>query len=221
MTTFYAQFIEPGNLCFDIGANLGNRTSIFLQLGATVVAVEPQEHCMQQLMKKYASTGRVFFVQKALDFQEGTGTLFISPASTLSSMSSDWIKQVKTSGRFQNCDWKEAVSIPTTTLDTLIAEFGKPVFCKIDTEGFECQIVRGLTQPINVLSMEFTPEFVESTCCCIDHLCTLGYIEFNYSLFESMQWELTHWVSGDEMQHIMKTLPDKTIYGDVYARFVD
>lgn len=49
----YGQFIRPGDLCFDIGANLGNRVALFLALGATVVAVEPQEICTRVLQLKF------------------------------------------------------------------------------------------------------------------------------------------------------------------------
>ena len=38
---FYAQFISPGDLCFHLGAHVGNRTRAMLRLGARVVAVEP------------------------------------------------------------------------------------------------------------------------------------------------------------------------------------
>ena len=45
---FYSQFISKDNLCFDIGANVGNRTSVFAALKAKVIAVEPQKYCCQQ-----------------------------------------------------------------------------------------------------------------------------------------------------------------------------
>ena len=43
---FYAQFIQPGDLCFDLGAHLGNRANAWLALGAKIVAVEPQPSCV-------------------------------------------------------------------------------------------------------------------------------------------------------------------------------
>ena len=42
MDALYRQFIEPGDLVFDIGAHVGDRVSSFRRLGARVVAVEPQ-----------------------------------------------------------------------------------------------------------------------------------------------------------------------------------
>ena len=35
---------RKGNIIFDIGANVGCKTDVFLRLGAKVVAVEPDEH---------------------------------------------------------------------------------------------------------------------------------------------------------------------------------
>src|SRR5262245_14614026 len=45
----YRPFIHPGDLCFDIGANYGFKTEVFLSLGARVVAFEPQPDCCQEL----------------------------------------------------------------------------------------------------------------------------------------------------------------------------
>ena len=36
---FYRQFVTEGDLCFDVGANVGRRTRTFLKLKAKVVAV--------------------------------------------------------------------------------------------------------------------------------------------------------------------------------------
>ena len=53
---FYSTFVSTGDLCFDIGANYGNRTKVFLRLGARVVAVEPQPSCCQVLPPSMAPT---------------------------------------------------------------------------------------------------------------------------------------------------------------------
>nr|HMT20580.1 hypothetical protein [Promineifilum sp.] len=42
LTHFYTPFIRPDDLCFDVGAHVGNRIAAWRRLGARVVAVEPQ-----------------------------------------------------------------------------------------------------------------------------------------------------------------------------------
>ena len=55
MISFYSQFVPNGGLVFDIGANIGNRIEIFLEIGATVIAVEPQAACVAILKEKFGN----------------------------------------------------------------------------------------------------------------------------------------------------------------------
>jgi hypothetical protein len=73
-----------------------------------------------------------------------------------------------------------------TTLDKLIEQFGIPSFIKIDVEGFEYEVIKGLSKPVKALSLEFTPEIIESTYKCINYLQQLGKINLNYSVFKTM-----------------------------------
>jgi FkbM family methyltransferase len=217
MLGFYSQFVSKGDLCFDVGANLGDRAEVFLRLGAFVVAIEPQDTCMQRLREKYRNNGKVILVQKALGVREGEGELLLSDAHTISSMSKEWVNSVKASGRFSAYRWEKTVRVPVTTLDRLIEEYGKPVFCKIDVEGFEFQVLSGLSQQIKAISFEFTPEFIDSAINSIRHLSTLGKVQFNYAIDESMCLALSKWVGPEEICKILLSLQDKTIFGDVYA----
>ena len=46
---FYSKVIKPGSLCFDVGANIGEKSEIFLKAGASVVAFECQTDCLREL----------------------------------------------------------------------------------------------------------------------------------------------------------------------------
>ena len=126
---------------------------------------------------------------------------------------------MRASGRFASYSWKKHEEVRVTTMDELIARFGIPVFCKIDVEGFEYQVVRGLSQPAGIISFEFTPEYLEPALDSIRYLSGLGKTVFNYSPGESMHLALVDWAAPDEIIHILTTLPDRFVFGDVYARF--
>jgi hypothetical protein len=57
-----SQFVRPGDLVFDIGANMGNRIEAFVALGASVVAVEPQGSCVASLRRLYRNQPDVVVV---------------------------------------------------------------------------------------------------------------------------------------------------------------
>lgn len=221
MLDFYSQFLSSGDLCFDVGANVGNRTKIFLRLGAKVVAVEPQDQCVKHLREFYGSNRRLTIIQKALGESEGEAEIMISNANTISSLSQEWIKSVKQSGRFAKYSWDKKQVVSMTTLDRLIEQYGTPTFVKIDVEGFEYQVIKGLSQPLKALSLEFTPEFIESTFKCIDYLQQLGDIRLNYSVGETMQLALAEWVNPQEMVRILSSFRgDNKLFGDVYVQFI-
>ena len=224
---FYSRFIKKDDLCFDIGANYGRRTEIFLKLGARVVAVEPQDACMQELEKKYGSNKRVILVKKAISDKQGEEELMISDSHTLSSMSKEWIKSIKSSDMFfvstQAFSWQKTAKVRVTTLNHLIKEYGKPAFLKIDVEGYEYKVLKSLSEPIKVISFEFTPTqvFILSAINIVKHLASIGEVKFNYSFGESISLVLNEWVGPDEISNILLNLPKRTpISGDIYARFI-
>lgn len=220
MRSFYSQITKPGDLVFDIGANIGNRTKIFLELELNVIAIEPQDECVAVLKSSFGNNNKLTIVQKVLGASEGEAELMISDANTISSLSQDWIEAVKSSGRFANHSWDKKKLIAMTTLDKLIEHYGTPSFIKIDVEGFEYQVLTGLSQPVNYISIEFATEFLNATFNCIDHLESLGKVIFNYSLGESMKLKLDEYISSEEIKEILNTYKDDiTIFGDLYCQF--
>lgn len=218
---FYRDFVSEGSSVFDVGANLGNRSKIFLKLGARVVAFEPQEKCAVFLASVLADNPRFHLVHKALGPASGQAEMLISNDHTISSLSSTWVQSVEKTGRFADDrpNWDQRAVVPIETLDHYIRLHGCPAFIKIDVEGFEEQVLAGLSSPVPALSMEFTPEYLESTWRCIDHLCGLGNYQFQFSLGESMQFGLPDWTTSDGVRHALANVP-QTQFGDLYARLV-
>ncbi|WP_248927710.1 FkbM family methyltransferase [Paenibacillus hamazuiensis] len=219
--SMYSQFVKPGALCFDVGANVGNRTAVFLHLGANVVAVEPQPDCIQSLWAQFGNHPKFTLVQKALGPYEGVGELNLSQWNPLASMSAEWIHQTKASGRFAHIDWYNKIQIQVTTMDNLIREYGIPAFCKIDVEGYESHVLAGLSVPIPVLSFEFTKEHLQPAVECVHLLAALGNYRFNISSEESMRFDLPYWLEPKQfLADLDRILPNPLAWGDVYAVLV-
>ena len=216
---FYGQFIKSGDLCFDVGANKGNRTVIFLELGAKVVAVEPQKECYEFLTKRFGD--KIELVKYGLGEKESTETMYVSGSTLISSFSKDHVTMMQ-EDRFKGASWGKTIEIKMTTLDVLIEKYGTPAFCKIDVEGYEYDVLKGLSKPLKALSLEYiVPENTEVLVNCLKHLSNLGNIECNFSYGETMKFNLEQWKSGQEMIDFVqtKTFID-TSYGDVYIRFI-
>jgi FkbM family methyltransferase len=218
---FYAGFIKPGMLCFDIGAHLGNRTTTWLKLGAKVVAVEPQPVCTAFLENRFSNNPFVHIVKKGVGQEPGLCTMRISslnPAvSTLSP--ENWMKNMKNAASF-NLEWDNSIEVEITTLDTLINEFGIPDFCKIDTEGYELQVLTGLSHPVPMLCFEIISIHKESVVPCLKRLSTLGNYEFNWSVGESLSFELHSWTDEKGILNAINAYSKKIFSGDIYAPLI-
>jgi N-acetylglucosaminyldiphosphoundecaprenol N-acetyl-beta-D-mannosaminyltransferase len=212
---FYAHLIAPGSLVFDVGANVGNRVESFVALGATVVAVEPLTECADVLQRRFGHTNTTV-IRMGLGAQAGTATLRTTTASTIASMSSDFIDGTRASGRFAEFDWAGARQVDVTTLDALIAQYGMPDFIKIDVEGFEPEILRGLSTPAPALSFEFARELAGHAEDCMLRLQELGDYEFAYSAGESMAWTV-EWTNMQDLLHTLRSTGDPLEWGDIYA----
>ncbi|MFV0538124.1 MAG: FkbM family methyltransferase [Dysgonomonas sp.] len=214
----YSSLIKPGDLVFDVGANIGNRVAPLLKVGANIIAIEPQEACYTILKKKFKD--KITIVTKGVDAKPGSKKFYISTKSTpLSSFSEEWVDSMK-ANRFQSEKWDKSEEVDMTTLDLLVKKYGKPVFIKIDVEGYEAEVLKGLTHSVKYLSFEYTvPEYPDKAIECVNRLNDInGNVKFNYSIGESMEWALSEWLTGVEMKkHIESSEFLNTIFGDIYA----
>src|SRR3954451_24718491 len=77
MARFYAQFIHPGDLAFDVGAHVGSRIPAWQRLGARIVAVEPLPSCAWLLRCVYGRQRNVRLVQQAVGSGSGAQTMLL------------------------------------------------------------------------------------------------------------------------------------------------
>jgi len=104
-----------------------------------------------------------------------------------------------------------------TTLDALIATHGRPAFVKIDVEGFEADVIAGLSTPIPALSFEFTTIQRDVAYLCLDRIAALGPYRFNLALGESQVLATRDVITAADMRRTIAALPHDANSGDVYA----
>jgi FkbM family methyltransferase len=222
MQRFYADLLRPGDLAFDVGAHVGSRTLVWARLGARVVAIEPVPHAMRVLRLLYLHHPRVALVQAAVGPQPGRLPMLVSEREpTVSTLSAEWAdRMLRERDAFARTRWGHSVLVPVTTLDALIARYGKPAFCKIDVEGYDLEVLQGLTQPLPALSFEYVPPALDLALACVEHLAGLAAYEFNWSPGESMQFWWSEWVDANALAAHLRAYPAQGDPGDVYARLV-
>lgn len=219
MDKLYAGFVKSGDLAFDIGSHVGDRIGAFRRCGARVVALEPQPDCARVVREIYRGDTNVTLVESACGPKPGKLTLHINSANpTVTTASTDFVKAADGAGGWEGQKWDRAIEVPVTTLDALIAAYGKPAFVKIDVEGFEADVLTGLSQPLAAMSFEFTTIQRDVAYACLDRIGEIGAYEFDLALGESQKFELGTWVSAAEMRKFIAALPHEANSGDVYAR---
>jgi FkbM family methyltransferase len=219
--SFYRRFVRPGDLCFDVGAHLGDRTGHFLALGARVVAVEPQPLLAALLRRLYGKHPRVRIVEAALGAAAGEAELALDPRNpTVASLSPQWRARVGELPSFAGVAWRERQRVEVTTLDALIAAHGVPSFCKIDVEGLEAEVLAGLSRPLAALSFEYTPGALEGAFRSIARLSALGGYRFNRSPGETMRFAAAQWRGPEVIADELRRLPPADGSGDIYAWLV-
>jgi FkbM family methyltransferase len=137
------QFVRPGDVVLDCGANVGTFARFALDAGARlVVAIEPAPDNLACLRRNFAEEigkGRVIVVAKGVWDREDFLDLMV-----------DELNQAADSFVIQREGAKPVARVPLTKIDTLVDELklDRVDFVKMDIEGAEVKAVRGMRETI-------------------------------------------------------------------------
>ncbi|MGG9962984.1 FkbM family methyltransferase [Ferruginibacter sp. SUN106] len=208
---FYQSFLPSCKLIFDIGANDGHKTIVFKKLAGKVVACDPDPHNIEILGIRFGNSKNVTIEPFAITDYIGECNFYIQqPGSPLNSVNPQWKTILEEDN---NNRWIEPVKFSevilkakTTTLDTLITKHGIPDFIKIDVEGNEQNVLKGLSHTVNYISFEvLLPEFLNEATECLNLLLSINKnYHFNYSVDETTM--LQEFLNYDNFTSLLHTL---------------
>lgn len=209
----YESLLSPGDLCFDVGANVGDKSEAMLKVGAQVVAFEPNPLVVPELRARCGQHPRWTLVEAALGSAAAIATFYAQREHSQSSLARGW----------ENGEVIGSFRVPVVTLDAAISSFGSPRYCKIDVEGWESEVLLGLNQPIPLISFEFhlDAEGVGKAKSCLERLSAFGSSRINVIPAEGSTFHFDNWIP---LEVFLKGFPENlqpwpgNPYGDMFVR---
>lgn len=214
---FYGDLLPRQALVFDIGAHVGTRARAMRAAGARVVALEPQQPFAGFLRRTLPRD--ITLIEAAAGRSEAQAEMAVSSRHpTVSSLRADFVQGAAEAPGFTHVKWDSTQAVRMITLDSLIARFGAPDYIKIDVEGFEIEVLGGLSQPVSMVSVEYLPGFAHLTHAVIARLAALGDYRFNPVQGEGGGFLWPDWRDAATTAAWLDSLPRDAGSGDLFAR---
>jgi hypothetical protein len=137
---------------------------------------------------------------------------------TLSSLRTDFVTDASSAPGFEHVQWDSSQKVKLHTLDALIETYGEPSYVKIDVEGYELEVLSGLSRPISLISVEYLPGFPHLTGEVLARLSELGDYRFNVVIGERGKFLFPEWTDLDSLNSWLSTQPPRAQSGDLFAR---
>jgi FkbM family methyltransferase len=114
--------------------------------------------------------------------------------------------------------------VPILPLDAAVQCFGTPDYCKIDVEGWEYEVLEGLSSPVRLISFEFhlSEREINKTLRCFESLSRFGPATVNLTPADENAFFLKEWMAMKDFAALVaadaQTLLEAAPYGDIWVR---
>lgn len=130
--------LHRGDIALDIGANVGDVTSMLARTGASVYAYEPDPNAFAILQRRFALVRRVACINKGVMDKESTLRLFFCKPSSAdrvqASQGSSFIAEKNAGAQ----EWRD---VPCEDVAGVLNAFDQIGFLKMDIEGAEVRVI--------------------------------------------------------------------------------
>jgi len=185
---------------FDIGANIGNYSKSLLLSDKTIdkiICVEANPNIIPSFQNNLNEfKDKIEIINKATSFDNNKEIDFYicKKFDVLSTCDTYWIEysRFNINNRADGVsldDW-EPIKIKTTTIDDLVEEYGIPEKIKIDVEGYEFNVLKGMKKFYGCeICFEWAEEKYLDIIGSINYLYRLGYKEFAIQFEDSYDYK--------------------------------
>lgn len=173
-------------LLFDIGANRGLYAMANLHLFNTIICAEPNPDLLHNLSR---INEKIKIINYCVGSKTDTNKFYISDEyDVVSTCDPEWVNN----SRFTRyVKWNKEIEVKQTTIDIMVENFGIPDFIKIDTEGYELEVIKGMTKKYCPLIFEVADEKKNDIIEILDYLKKLGYTK-SYYLCNNDQYDFDY-----------------------------
>ncbi|WP_428390132.1 FkbM family methyltransferase [Mucisphaera sp.] len=119
----YQKLLPPSALCFDVGCHLGRKAGAMLKAKARVIGIEPEPLSQRMLEHEFRFSNHFTLVKKGIADTKGKRDLHVGRNLSMTSFRDDWTSSSYT------------IEVEIDTLDSMIEQYGKPYYIKIDVEA--------------------------------------------------------------------------------------
>jgi FkbM family methyltransferase len=209
---FYKSMLPPSALCFDVGANTGDKSEALLNAGARVVAFEPNPLLVPELSARFRGKTNWTMVLAAVGSAPEILKFYAKEIHGLSSLDEKGVQE-----------WQGSLvgtyNVPVVTLDSAIRAFGIPYYCKIDVEGWELEVLSGLTNAIPMISFEYhlNKKDIQKVKECLQKVKMFGESHVNATPAEQCKFVFQRWVALEQFVERFPGNLQQLITGDLYG----